>query len=112
MLKIAGSNSVIYGSRPSGGASWIGPPERGVVVIALTIRSTSPTSAKTRSTSFGFEASAVTPTAPGTSSTNSLIVSSVLATPATRQPSAAKSPARTRPSCRAPKTRSVGTGEA
>src|SRR5207247_6194835 len=97
------------GSSASGGASWIGPPKLGVVVIAFTTRSTSPTSRKTRSSSFGFAASAITPTAAGTSPTSTRIVFSLRATPATRQPSAANSVASTRPRLRAPKTRSVGT---
>src|SRR5439155_15532712 len=59
--------------------------------------------------SAGFEASAITPTAPGTSSVNTRIVFSLRATPATRQPSAANSLASTRPRFLAPKTRSVGT---
>src|SRR6266699_3215644 len=89
----------------------MGPPKPGVVVIAFTIRSTSPTSRKTRSRSFGLAASAITPAAPGTSSTSKRIVSSLRATPATRQPSAAKSVASTRPRFRAPKTRSAGIAD-
>src|SRR2546421_4290364 len=87
----------------------MGPTNLGVVVIALTTRATSPTSAKIRSTSRESPASPIRPTASGPSPRSVRIVSSVSATAATRQPSAASSRQRTRPRLRAPKTSSVGT---